>query len=187
MQVNITGNVDVVISNGAFATFRAGYFHDRYTDTGIPQHDQLDLSDRRTAGIDQRRNAAGEHPGTAESRQHAACADHRFRYDEAQDVQRRLQPHVPGWRLAHAEGRLRLPGRDERRSIVVSRRLRVHLLGSVHRPRWSDSGSRNVWLLRGEQFRDDRQSRRRHHFVVYPGSMADWRQADAESRPSHRG
>ena len=29
------GNVDVVVSNGAYATFRAGYFHDRYTDTGI--------------------------------------------------------------------------------------------------------------------------------------------------------
>ena len=36
MQANINGNVDVVISNGAYATFRAGYFHDRYTDTGIP-------------------------------------------------------------------------------------------------------------------------------------------------------
>ena len=36
MQANVNGNVDVVISNGAFATFRAGYFHDRYTDTGIP-------------------------------------------------------------------------------------------------------------------------------------------------------
>jgi hypothetical protein len=37
MQVNTTGNVDVVISNGAYATFRGGYFHDRYSDTGIPQ------------------------------------------------------------------------------------------------------------------------------------------------------
>ena len=37
MQANVNGNVDVVISNGAFATFRGGYFHDRYTDTGIPQ------------------------------------------------------------------------------------------------------------------------------------------------------
>ena len=37
MQANVNGNVDVVISNGAYATFRAGRFHDRYTDTGIPQ------------------------------------------------------------------------------------------------------------------------------------------------------
>ena len=37
MQANVNGNVDVVISNGAYATFRAGYFHDRFTDTGIPQ------------------------------------------------------------------------------------------------------------------------------------------------------
>jgi hypothetical protein len=37
MQANVNGNVDVVISNGAYATFRGGYFHDRYTDTGIPQ------------------------------------------------------------------------------------------------------------------------------------------------------
>ena len=36
MQANVNGNVDVVISNGAYATFRGGYFHDRYTDTGIP-------------------------------------------------------------------------------------------------------------------------------------------------------
>ncbi len=37
MQANVNGNVDVVISNGSYATFRGGYFHDRYTDTGIPQ------------------------------------------------------------------------------------------------------------------------------------------------------
>ena len=37
MQANVTGNVDVVVSNGAYATFRGGLFHDRYTDTGIPQ------------------------------------------------------------------------------------------------------------------------------------------------------
>jgi hypothetical protein len=36
MQVNVTGNVDVVVTNGAYATFRVGNFHDRYTDTGIP-------------------------------------------------------------------------------------------------------------------------------------------------------
>ncbi|RPI52705.1 MAG: TonB-dependent receptor, partial [Acidobacteria bacterium] len=36
MQVNTTGNVDLVVTNNAYATFRAGYFHDRYTDTGIP-------------------------------------------------------------------------------------------------------------------------------------------------------
>ena len=36
MQVNTTANVDVVVSNGAYATFRGGYFHDRYSDTGIP-------------------------------------------------------------------------------------------------------------------------------------------------------
>jgi hypothetical protein len=36
MQVNVTGNVDVVITNGAYATFRVGNFHDRYSDTGIP-------------------------------------------------------------------------------------------------------------------------------------------------------
>ncbi len=36
MQANVTGNVDLVVSNGAYATFRGGYFHDRFTDTGIP-------------------------------------------------------------------------------------------------------------------------------------------------------
>jgi hypothetical protein len=36
MQANVNGNVDIVVSNGAYATIRAGYFHDRYTDTGIP-------------------------------------------------------------------------------------------------------------------------------------------------------
>ena len=37
MQANVTGNVDVVVSNGAYATFRAGMFHDRFTDTGVSQ------------------------------------------------------------------------------------------------------------------------------------------------------
>jgi hypothetical protein len=36
MQVNTTGVVDVVLTTGAYATFRTGYFHDRYSDTGIP-------------------------------------------------------------------------------------------------------------------------------------------------------
>ena len=36
MQVNTTGNVDIVVSNGAYLTVRGGLFHDRYTDTGIP-------------------------------------------------------------------------------------------------------------------------------------------------------
>jgi hypothetical protein len=35
MQVNTTGNVDIVVTNNAYLTFRAGYFHDRYSDTGI--------------------------------------------------------------------------------------------------------------------------------------------------------
>ncbi len=37
MQAKVNGNVDVVISNGAYAIFRGGYFHDRFSDTGIPQ------------------------------------------------------------------------------------------------------------------------------------------------------
>jgi hypothetical protein len=37
MQANVNGNVDVVISNGAYATFRAGMFHDRFSDTGVSQ------------------------------------------------------------------------------------------------------------------------------------------------------
>jgi len=37
MQANVNGNMDIVVTNGAFATIRAGRFHDRYTDTGIPQ------------------------------------------------------------------------------------------------------------------------------------------------------
>ncbi len=36
MQVNTTANVDLVVSNNAYLTLRAGYFHDRYSDTGIP-------------------------------------------------------------------------------------------------------------------------------------------------------
>ena len=35
MQVNVNGNVDVVFSNRAYATFRGGFFHDRYSDTGV--------------------------------------------------------------------------------------------------------------------------------------------------------
>jgi hypothetical protein len=37
MQANVTGNVDIVVTNGAYLTLRGGYFHDRYTDTGIPE------------------------------------------------------------------------------------------------------------------------------------------------------
>jgi outer membrane receptor for ferrienterochelin and colicin len=35
-QVNTNGTVDLSLSNAAFLRFRGGYFHDRYSDTGIP-------------------------------------------------------------------------------------------------------------------------------------------------------
>ena len=106
MQVNTTGNVDVVISNGAYATFRGGYFHDRYTDTGIPNTTSWTYqTPRLRAGLARRcRRTCRDRS----SRQHAARADHELRHDQAQHLQRRLQPHVPGCRLAHAEGRRRI-------------------------------------------------------------------------------
>jgi hypothetical protein len=35
-QVNTSGNVDITVTNTAFLRLRAGYFHDRYSDVGIP-------------------------------------------------------------------------------------------------------------------------------------------------------
>ena len=35
-QRNLSGNVDLTVSNSAFASFRVGQFYDNYTDTGIP-------------------------------------------------------------------------------------------------------------------------------------------------------
>jgi hypothetical protein len=35
-QVNTSGTVDVSLTNSAFLSFRGGYFHDRYSDFGIP-------------------------------------------------------------------------------------------------------------------------------------------------------
>ena len=35
-QVNTNGTVDLSLSNAAFLRFRGGYFHDRYSDIGIP-------------------------------------------------------------------------------------------------------------------------------------------------------
>ena len=35
-QVNTSGNVDITVTNSAFLRLRAGYFHDRYSDVGIP-------------------------------------------------------------------------------------------------------------------------------------------------------
>ncbi len=46
-------------------------------------------------------------------------------------VQRRLQPHVPGRRLAHDEGRRRLSARLNDVESALSRRLRLDLLGAV--------------------------------------------------------
>ena len=80
---NINGNVDVVISNGAYATFRGGYFHDRYTDTGIPHDDELHLSDGRTSNCVRLRVPANLQ-GPTEHAEHAACADHGLRHDQAQ-------------------------------------------------------------------------------------------------------
>ncbi len=35
-QVNSSGTVDLTLTNSSFLSFRGGVFHDRYTDTGIP-------------------------------------------------------------------------------------------------------------------------------------------------------
>jgi hypothetical protein len=35
-QINTSGTVDWSLSNSSFLSFRGGYFHDRYSDTGIP-------------------------------------------------------------------------------------------------------------------------------------------------------
>jgi hypothetical protein len=35
-QTNVTGNVDITLSNSSFLTVRGGYFYDNYEDTGIP-------------------------------------------------------------------------------------------------------------------------------------------------------
>ena len=35
-QVNTSGTFDFSLTNASFLSFRGGYFHDRYTDTGIP-------------------------------------------------------------------------------------------------------------------------------------------------------
>jgi Carboxypeptidase regulatory-like domain/TonB dependent receptor len=35
-QRNLSGNVDVTLSNASFASFKVGHFYDNYTDTGIP-------------------------------------------------------------------------------------------------------------------------------------------------------
>jgi hypothetical protein len=37
MQVNTTANMDIVLSNAAYATIRGGYFHDRYSDRGFSE------------------------------------------------------------------------------------------------------------------------------------------------------
>jgi len=36
-QVNTSGTVDLSLTNSSFVSFRGGYFHDRFSDTGIPQ------------------------------------------------------------------------------------------------------------------------------------------------------
>ncbi len=36
-QVNTNGSIDLTVSNSSFLSARVGYFHDRYSDTGIPQ------------------------------------------------------------------------------------------------------------------------------------------------------
>ena len=36
-QVNTSGTVDLSLTNSSFLSFRGGYFHDRYSDTGIPE------------------------------------------------------------------------------------------------------------------------------------------------------
>ena len=99
MQANVNGNVDVVISNGAYATFRAGRFHDRYTDTGIPQTTHWSYQAPAPAVLSNGATLPSNIVGPSLQQNTPRVADHRLRHDPAHAVQCRLQPHVPdgGW------------------------------------------------------------------------------------------
>ena len=50
-QANTSGNVDIRLSPAAYFSVRGGYFHDRYTDVGIPQTTNYRYGAAATAGI----------------------------------------------------------------------------------------------------------------------------------------
>ena len=74
MQANITGNVDIVVSNGAYATFRGGNFHDHYTDTGVSHTTNYTY---QTTNASDCAASPGESAGSGGHAEHAARADHR--------------------------------------------------------------------------------------------------------------
>ena len=102
-QLNTSGTVDLSLSNSSFLSFRGGYFHDRYSDTGIPLTTTLHVSDaddpvRRACCRLSLRGGIG----TANLRR-AQITE--FDTTKRSTLQHRLQPRVQRRRAPHAEGR----------------------------------------------------------------------------------
>ncbi len=174
--------MDIRLTPGSYFSARGGYFHDRYSDTGIPQTTNYRYGAPATAAIGDSARA----PGAQRLREHAARADHRLRHDQAQQHQRRLQPLLQRAGSALAARRLRLPARAERHQLVLPRRLRrsavrplVHLQRRHHR-------HRHLRLLRRQRPPHHQPGRQRHPLALRPGSVDAWQPPDAEPRHPHR-
>ena len=118
-QVNTSGAADINLSNSSFLSARGGYFHDRYSDTGIPLIDQLPYGNPTTPVND---HSAGLAAGADGLGQHAARADHGVRHDQAVDLQPGLQPRVQ--RLA-ASTRSRAATASSARRTTSTRSIRA--------------------------------------------------------------
>ncbi len=139
-------------------------FQRRLRGHGHPCHDQRDQPDvecwlRGHSPVPVRTDRHSEH---------AACAHHVARQDDARRVQRRVQPHLERRGTAHAQGRLRRPAVGVRRQRLVPGWIRASVLGPDVLLR-RHLRTRRVRILRGERSRLSGQGGRRHGLALHSG------------------
>ena len=185
MQANVNGNVDFVISNGAYATFRA-----RLLLRPVQRHrhsadDELSiLNGHLELRADARSRRTWRDPTGTLNTPRAQITD--FDTTKRTLFNADYNHTVPGRRLAHAEGRRSESSTRQRRGLGAIPAVRRRVLGQHVGARRPGERQRRVWLLRGQRPRHLRQGGREHHLALRPGPVADRRPPHLEHRPPHR-
>ena len=182
-QRNLTGTMDINLTDTTLVSVKTGYFRDDYRDEGVPGTTPVRYrtSSVGLAGVPPELQGASMYQNTPS----VQITTH----DTTTQTYRagRLQRGVHCRRVSHDQDRRRRASQRQRRGSTVSGRSGGRLLGfHVHEQRARRRRrSRRVRLLRGPRLRHLRQGLREHRPRLRAGPV-DARQPHAESRRAAR-
>ena len=167
------------LTPSAYFSVRGGFFHDRYTDTGIPQTTNYRYGSAATAELGIPATLQG--PLNFENTPRALITE--FDTTKRSQLQRRLQPLLQRARHPLAAGRLRLPARGQRHQLVLSRRLRRSPVRPLLHLRRRHDRHGHLRVLRRPRPAHHEPGRQRHPLALRPGSVDGRQPPDAEPGP----